>query len=140
MEETGPSSLQFRQGGRLGCGLLLGAGCQGQLGPRRALRRVSLPLVLAGRLGGKKSRWDVHSSASLFFLTYLLPCCQAGGLSGKPLLAMSTAVLRDMYRLTKGKLPIIGVGGVSSGADAYEKIRAGGCCRGERRGWQQHVP
>eukprot|EP00887_Chlorella_sp_A99_P001104 scaffold14.g1104.t1 len=50
---------------------------------------------------------------------------EAGGLSGKPLLAMSTAALRDMYQLTKGKLPIIGVGGVASGADAYEKIRAG---------------
>jgi dihydroorotate dehydrogenase len=34
-------------------------------------------------------------------------------------------VLRDMFRLTKGRLPIIGVGGVSSGADAYAKIRAG---------------
>lgn len=52
--------------------------------------------------------------------------CQAGGLSGAPLRYMSTEVLRDMYRLTKGKLPIIGVGGVSSGADAYAKIRAGG--------------
>ena len=51
---------------------------------------------------------------------------QVGGLSGPPLFDMSTEVLRDMYRLTKGKLPIIGVGGVSSGADAYAKIRAGG--------------
>ena len=34
-------------------------------------------------------------------------------------------MLRDMFRLTKGRLPIIGVGGVSSGADAYAKIRAG---------------
>ncbi|BDA46726.1 Dihydroorotate dehydrogenase (quinone), mitochondrial [Coccomyxa sp. Obi] len=50
---------------------------------------------------------------------------QAGGLSGAPLREVSTEVLRDMYRLTKGKLPIIGVGGVSSGADAYDKIRAG---------------
>ncbi len=50
---------------------------------------------------------------------------QIGGLSGPPLFDMSTEVLRDMYRLTKGKLPIIGVGGVSSGADAYAKIRAG---------------
>lgn len=50
---------------------------------------------------------------------------QAGGLSGAPLREMSTEVLRDMYHLTKGKLPIIGVGGVSSGADAYDKIRAG---------------
>ena len=50
---------------------------------------------------------------------------QIGGLSGPPLFDLSTEVLRDMYRLTKGKLPIIGVGGVSSGADAYAKIRAG---------------
>ena len=48
-----------------------------------------------------------------------------GGLSGKPLLDLSTAALADMYRLTKGKLPIIGCGGVSSGEDAYRKIRAG---------------
>ena len=53
---------------------------------------------------------------------------QIGGLSGPPLFDMSTEVLRDMYRLTKGKLPIIGVGGVSSGADAYAKIRAGAHC------------
>ena len=50
---------------------------------------------------------------------------EPGGLSGKPLFAPSTALLADMYRLTSGKLPIIGVGGIASGADAYEKIRAG---------------
>jgi dihydroorotate dehydrogenase len=50
---------------------------------------------------------------------------QVGGLSGEPLFEMSTAVLRDMYRLTKGRLPLIGVGGVFSGEDAYKKIRSG---------------
>jgi dihydroorotate dehydrogenase len=50
---------------------------------------------------------------------------EAGGLSGRPLFAGSTALLRDMYRLTGGKLPLIGVGGVGSAADAYTKIRAG---------------
>jgi dihydroorotate dehydrogenase len=50
---------------------------------------------------------------------------EPGGLSGKPLFAPSTALLAEMYRLTGGKLPIIGVGGIASGADAYEKIRAG---------------
>jgi dihydroorotate dehydrogenase len=50
---------------------------------------------------------------------------QAGGLSGRPLFELSTAVLRDIYRLTGGRLPLIGVGGVGSGADAYRKIRAG---------------
>jgi dihydroorotate dehydrogenase len=50
---------------------------------------------------------------------------EAGGLSGRPLFALSTEVLREVYRLTAGKLPIIGVGGIASGADAYAKIRAG---------------
>ncbi len=50
---------------------------------------------------------------------------EKGGLSGRPLLAPATAVLMDMYSLTGGRLPIIGVGGVSSGRDAYAKIRAG---------------
>jgi dihydroorotate dehydrogenase len=50
---------------------------------------------------------------------------QAGGLSGRPLFEPSTRVLRDLYRLTQGRLPLIGTGGISSGADAYAKIRAG---------------
>lgn len=50
---------------------------------------------------------------------------ETGGLSGAPLKHMSTLVLRDMYSLTQGKLPIIGVGGISSGKDAYDKIKAG---------------
>ena len=50
---------------------------------------------------------------------------ETGGLSGGPLFELSTQVLRDVYRLTEGKLPLIGVGGISSGADAYAKIRAG---------------
>jgi dihydroorotate dehydrogenase len=48
-----------------------------------------------------------------------------GGLSGKPLLAPSTACLATMYRLTHGRIPIIGCGGIASGADAYAKIRTG---------------
>ena len=50
---------------------------------------------------------------------------ETGGLSGRPLLAISTGVLAEMYRLTAGRLPLIGVGGISSGAEAYAKIRAG---------------
>lgn len=50
---------------------------------------------------------------------------ETGGLSGPPLFELSTRVLSDMYRLTGGKIPIIGCGGVSSGEDAYKKIRAG---------------
>lgn len=50
---------------------------------------------------------------------------QVGGLSGKPLTKRSTEMIKEMYRLTKGKIPIVGVGGVFSGQDAYEKILAG---------------
>lgn len=50
---------------------------------------------------------------------------QAGGLSGRPLMAPSTAVLAEFHRLLGGRVPLVGVGGVASGADAYAKIRAG---------------
>jgi dihydroorotate dehydrogenase len=50
---------------------------------------------------------------------------ETGGLSGLPVKAAALQTLKDMYRLTKGKMPIIGVGGIASGADVYERIRAG---------------
>jgi len=50
---------------------------------------------------------------------------EAGGLSGPPLFAASTETLSQLYRLTGGRLPLVGCGGVASGADAYAKIRAG---------------
>lgn len=50
---------------------------------------------------------------------------EGGGLSGAILMEDSTQVLRDIYRRTKGTVPLIGVGGVCNGDDAYQKIRAG---------------
>ena len=50
---------------------------------------------------------------------------ESGGLSGKPLRARSTEVVRHLYKQTKGKLPIIGVGGIFDAADAWEKLTAG---------------
>jgi dihydroorotate dehydrogenase len=50
---------------------------------------------------------------------------EAGGLSGRPLRARSTKIVRHLYRQTKGSLPIIGVGGIFSAEDAWEKITAG---------------
>jgi len=50
---------------------------------------------------------------------------EAGGLSGQPLFESSTALLSDMYRLTGGRIPLIGVGGVAGPDQAYAKIRAG---------------
>ena len=50
---------------------------------------------------------------------------ESGGLSGKPLRERSTAVVRALAEALDGALPIIGVGGIFSGADAKEKIDAG---------------
>jgi dihydroorotate dehydrogenase len=50
---------------------------------------------------------------------------EEGGLSGLPLMKKSTECLAEFYRLTEGRLPLIGCGGVASGRDAYAKIRAG---------------
>ncbi|NBX65964.1 MAG: quinone-dependent dihydroorotate dehydrogenase [Proteobacteria bacterium] len=50
---------------------------------------------------------------------------QTGGLSGPHVKAKSTHAIARIYAETKGKLPVIGVGGVASATDAYAKIRAG---------------
>lgn len=50
---------------------------------------------------------------------------EAGGLSGAPVFGRSTAVLKKLSGALAGELPIIGVGGIMSGADALEKVRAG---------------
>ncbi|MEP3889274.1 MAG: quinone-dependent dihydroorotate dehydrogenase [Hellea sp.] len=50
---------------------------------------------------------------------------EGGGLSGAPLFEPSTEILREFYAAAAGKIDLIGVGGISSGAQAYAKIRAG---------------
>ncbi|WP_342670258.1 quinone-dependent dihydroorotate dehydrogenase [Melghirimyces thermohalophilus] len=50
---------------------------------------------------------------------------EEGGLSGRPLSSSSTEAIRLIYRVTEGQIPIIGVGGIFDGKDAYQKIRAG---------------
>lgn len=50
---------------------------------------------------------------------------EAGGLSGRPLFARSTAMLARVYRATGGKVPLIGIGGIDSGETALAKIEAG---------------
>jgi dihydroorotate dehydrogenase len=50
-----------------------------------------------------------------------------GGVSGAPVRERSTAVIGYVAARTQGRLPIIGVGGILSAADALEKLRAGAC-------------
>ena len=50
---------------------------------------------------------------------------ETGGLSGIPVRQKSTETIRSIYKITKGKMPIIGVGGIFDAEDAYQKIKAG---------------
>lgn len=52
---------------------------------------------------------------------------EKGGLSGAPVREAATRAIRRFYALTGGSLPIVGVGGIATARDAYEKIRAGAC-------------
>ena len=51
--------------------------------------------------------------------------CGEGGLSGKPLRTRSTQMISQLYQLTHGQVPLIGVGGIFTASDAWEKIAAG---------------
>ena len=65
---------------------------------------------------------------------------EAGGLSGTPLLAPSTAVLARAFLLARGRLVLIGAGGVFSGEDALTKIRAGASLVQLYTGFAYHGP
>ena len=50
---------------------------------------------------------------------------ERGGLSGAPMREKTLTILRNFYALTQGKIPLVGVGGIACGDDAYDKIKAG---------------
>ncbi|MFM6089340.1 MAG: quinone-dependent dihydroorotate dehydrogenase [Dolichospermum sp.] len=60
---------------------------------------------------------------------------EGGGISGKPVRNRSTEVIRFIYEQTQGQMPIIGVGGIFSAEDAWEKITAGACLIQTYTGW-----
>ncbi|MGM3306786.1 quinone-dependent dihydroorotate dehydrogenase [Anabaena sp. WFMT] len=65
---------------------------------------------------------------------------EAGGISGKPLCDRSTAVIRFIYQQTQGEIPIIGVGGIFTAEDAWEKITAGASLIQVYTGWIYEGP
>jgi dihydroorotate dehydrogenase len=50
---------------------------------------------------------------------------ERGGLSGAPLKTLALGTLRDIHRISKGRIPLVGIGGIGSAEDAYARIRAG---------------
>ncbi len=65
---------------------------------------------------------------------------ETGGLSGKPLFSPSTEVLRELVKALKGNIPVIGVGGIMSGADAKTKMNAGAALVQVYTGFIYHGP
>jgi dihydroorotate dehydrogenase len=65
---------------------------------------------------------------------------EAGGISGAPLRQRSTEVIRFIYQQTQGQLPIIGVGGIFTAEDAWEKIAAGASLIQVYTGWVYEGP
>jgi dihydroorotate dehydrogenase len=80
-----------------------------------------IEIVLAQKLSGLAA-----TNATAFLReTLVTPINEPGGLSGKPVRALVTSFVRHIYASTEGRLPIIGVGGIFTAEDAYEKITAG---------------
>lgn len=52
---------------------------------------------------------------------------ETGGLSGKPIFEKSNEIIKKIYKYSNGKVPIIGVGGIFTAEDAFEKIACGAC-------------
>ena len=65
---------------------------------------------------------------------------EAGGISGIPVRVRSTEVIRFIWEYTKGELPIIGVGGIFTAEDAWEKIAAGASLIQVYTGWVYEGP
>ena len=65
---------------------------------------------------------------------------EAGGISGRPLSQRSTEVIRFIYQVTEGRLPIIGVGGIFKAEDAWSKIQAGASLLQVYTGWVYQGP
>jgi dihydroorotate dehydrogenase len=82
-----------------------------------AARRHRVDGMIIGNTTVLRPAWLVESAAAR----------EAGGLSGRPLFALATRMLAETYVRVEGAFPLVGVGGIDSGATALAKIRAGAC-------------
>ena len=82
-------------------------------------------LAAGGAFDGVVATNTTVSRAGLASPPEAVEAAGTGGLSGAPLRARATAVVGRVWRRTDGRVPVVGVGGVSSADDAWEKVRAG---------------
>lgn len=81
--------------------------------------------ALSANLAGIVATNTTTSRAGLRTPERFVRACGEGGLSGAPLRARSTEIISTLFRLTRGRMTIIGVGGIFTARDAWEKISAG---------------
>ena len=81
------------------------------------IKRLNIDGIIATNT--TTSRADLRSDAQR------VAACGEGGLSGKPIAHRSTRMIADLYKLTAGRIALIGVGGIFNAADAWDKIAAG---------------
>ena len=80
------------------------------------------PFVDGFVVGNLSKRRDILELVSPKERLNLIP---AGGISGRPIRELATGLIRHIYRATKGRYAIVGLGGIFTAEDAYEKIKAG---------------
>jgi dihydroorotate dehydrogenase len=89
------------------------------------LERAEIDAIAAAAIGRRVDALIVANSTVSRPVLKSRHRAEAGGLSGAPLKALALARLRDFRRATGGALPLIAVGGIENGVDAYDRIRAG---------------
>jgi dihydroorotate dehydrogenase len=89
------------------------------------LERAAIDRVAAAAVGRKVDALIVANTTISRPVLKSRHRAEAGGLSGAPLKALALARLRDFRRATQGALPLIAVGGIENGVDAFDRIRAG---------------
>lgn len=86
---------------------------------------ATVDVILQSHVDGIIATNTTVSRDDLRTETQQVAACGEGGLSGQPLKQRSTRMIADLYNLTKGSIPLIGVGGIFTAEDAWEKISAG---------------
>ena len=91
----------------------------------RAQLEMSVDVMLQSQVDGIIATNTTISRDDLKTDRVQVAAAGEGGLSGAPLRAKSTQMIKDLHAMTKGRVPIIGVGGIFTAEDAWEKIAAG---------------
>ncbi len=105
-----------------------------------AIANLALTYKLAGIIATNTTIQRQGLQTQRLSATGNAPDQEAGGLSGRPVRQRSTEVIHYLWQQTQGTLPIIGVGGIFTGADAWEKLTAGASLLQVYTGWTYEGP